>query len=145
MFDKFNLFGYVSPPLFQISDIHISKFRDEERVNDLHEFCTTTIDSIKPTIVLASGDLTDAKDRFVISSKQYEEEWRIYSDVLQRSGVLNRTKWIDIRGNHDNFNVPALLSPNDLYMKYSVARQPRSYIEIVTVDGVKYGKASPSS
>lgn len=107
---------------------------------DLKEFCTVTIDSIKPKIVLASGDLTDAKDRFVISSNQYEEEWQTYENVLKSTGVLDKTKWVDIRGNHDNFNVPALLSPVDLYMKYSASRKPRSYMELIEQGGVVYGK-----
>lgn len=90
--------------------------------------------------MLASGDLTDAKDRYVISSSQYEEEWKIYSDVLRQTGVLNKTKWVDIRGNHDNFNIPALLSPNDLFMKYSASRKPRSYLETVEIDRIVYGE-----
>lgn len=106
----------------------------------MKEFCTTTVDAIKPKIVLASGDLTDAKDRYVISSSQYEEEWRIYSDVLHTTGVLKKVKWIDIRGNHDNFNVPALLSTADLFMKYSVTQKARSYMEMIEVGGIRYGK-----
>jgi hypothetical protein len=39
----------------QISDIHISVFHDLSRVSDLKEFCRTTLDAIKPAVVLASG------------------------------------------------------------------------------------------
>lgn len=73
-----------------------------------------------------------------MSSNQYEEEWKTYNDVLESTGVLKKAKWIDIRGNHDNFNVPALLSHKDMYMKYSVAKKHRSYLEQVTVDNITY-------
>ncbi|XP_063701317.1 transmembrane protein 62-like [Culicoides brevitarsis] len=122
----------------QISDIHVSKFKDEGRVKDFREFCTKTVDIIKPPIVLASGDLTDAKSKYIVSSSQYEEEWKTYNDVLESSGVLKKLKWIDIRGNHDNFNVPALFSHKDMYMTYSSAKKPRSYLEQVTVDNITY-------
>ena len=44
---------------FQISDIHISIFHDETRVTQLKEFCDITLDAIKPSVVLASGMLSD--------------------------------------------------------------------------------------
>lgn len=47
-----------------------------------------------------SGDLTDAKNADMLGSQQYVEEWATYSDVLKNSGVLNKTTWLDIRGNH---------------------------------------------
>ena len=54
----------------QISDLHISKFSDLARIKDLQDFCGETVDVIKPSVVLASGDLTDAKDKF-LGSQQY--------------------------------------------------------------------------
>lgn len=88
---------------FQISDLHISIFQDENRVKNLREFATRTLDTIKPRVVLASGDLTDAKDRDHLGSRQYEREWQIYHDVLESSQVRNKTLWMDIRGNHGMF------------------------------------------
>jgi hypothetical protein len=44
---------------FQISDIHISIFRDETRVTQLKEFCDLTLNAVKPSVVLASGMLSD--------------------------------------------------------------------------------------
>ena len=50
----------------------------------------------------STGDLTDAKYADLRGSMQYVEEWSDYQRVLQRSGVLKKTVWFDIRGNHGN-------------------------------------------
>lgn len=50
--------------------------------------------------MLASGDLTDAKDKDHLGSRQYQSEWEIYRKVMDDSGVQNKTFWLDIRGNH---------------------------------------------
>lgn len=63
-----------------------------------------TLDVIEPTVVLASGDLTDAKDSDNLGSRQYRDEWQIYHDIIQQGHVRNKTIWLDIRGNHGNEN-----------------------------------------
>jgi hypothetical protein len=35
-----------------------------------------------------------------IGTAQYEEEWKIYRDILDRTNVTKYTKWLDIKGNH---------------------------------------------
>lgn len=105
-----NIFWFV-----QISDIHISKYRDNQRVKDLKKFCNENIDVIKPVTVLATGDLTDAKDVRKLGSKQYKEEWEEYFNVLKETKVEDRTKWLDLRGNHDTFSVPSHTSEENFF------------------------------
>ncbi|ETN59868.1 transmembrane protein 62 [Anopheles darlingi] len=124
----------------QISDIHISKYLDPTRVPHLVEFCNRTVDIIRPSVVLASGDLTDAKTSNFLGSQQHEQEWRWYFEVLHDTNVLNRTIWLDIRGNHDNFNVPALQARQDLFTNYSAQGRyhTRSYMQHIERGGERY-------
>ncbi|GAB6029706.1 hypothetical protein CHUAL_005428 [Chamberlinius hualienensis] len=114
----------------QISDLHISSFMDPTRIENLKEFCKEVVPAIQPKVVLASGDLTDGRTADKFGSQQFEEEWRIYKEILLSSGISRTTKWLDIRGNHDNFGVPSLHSSNNYYRRYSVqgVDHPRSYL-----------------
>lgn len=120
----------------QISDIHLSVVFDPTRGPDLYRFCTEVIDIVNPKVVLATGDLTDARAgmaRFAFGSYQVKEEWEMYHGVLTRSNVTKKTRWIDIRGNHDNFNVESWNDPNNYYRKYSISGSQNHSSHFATV------------
>lgn len=123
----------------QVSDIHISKFKDPSRVADFRRFCSEEIAVYKPRVTIASGDLTDAKDK-ILGSRQYAEEWKAYYAAIVETGAVNKTEWLDIRGNHDNFNVEFLYAFTDLFRNFSAQgrHHKRSYLHQEEVEGVKY-------
>ncbi len=56
---------------FQISDIHVSQFKDPERVPDLKVFCTKNIDVIKPEVVLATGNLRNMRENSLVIQNKW--------------------------------------------------------------------------
>ena len=46
------------------------------------------------------GDLTDAKTPNRLGSLQHLEEWEKYKSILHNTKAVNKTTWLDVRGNH---------------------------------------------
>lgn len=93
------LFIYL-PLNVKISDLHISIFHNPDIVKDLEYFLKNMMTFLKPKLVIATGDLTDGKYDNMRSTTQFEEEWKIYSKLLSDNEVLEKTVWLDLRGNH---------------------------------------------
>lgn len=81
---------------------------------------------LSSVIFLYSLSLPDGKTKDLSTMKQIEEEWVEYQntmeDVIKRSG-LDKNIFFDLRGNHDNFGVPAVGSSFDFFSKYSINGQ----------------------
>ena len=81
---------------------------------------------LSSAIFLYSLSLLDGKSKDLLTMKQNEEEWVEYQntmeDVIKRSG-LDKNIFFDLRGNHDNFGVPAVGGSFDFFSKYSINGQ----------------------
>ncbi|KAG6388142.1 hypothetical protein SASPL_153341 [Salvia splendens] len=113
----------------QLSDLHFS-VHHPHRAQDFIDFVGPALAFIKPSLVLLTGDLTDGKSKDMLTMKQDEEEWieyqKVMQDVVDRSG-LGHKAFYDIRGNHDNFGVPATGGSLDFFSRYSInSQQQRS-------------------
>ena len=81
---------------------------------------------LSSVIFLYSLSLLDGKSKDLLTMKQNEKEWVEYQntmeDVIKRSG-LDKNIFFDLRGNHDNFGVPAVGGSFDFFSKYSINGQ----------------------
>ncbi|KAK3783446.1 hypothetical protein RRG08_033703 [Elysia crispata] len=103
----------------QISDIHISLYVDPARGPDLLTLCEDYIKRIDPETVIVTGDLTDAKKKGSIDTIQLKDEWVAYQNIMKKCSAMIRGKWVDIRGNHDCFDVDNFSSKNNFYRLFS--------------------------
>lgn len=100
-----------------VSDIHLSKFRTD-RSAKLLRITGEVAHAVKPSFVVASGDLTSAKGPNGATSSQHPEEWKDYSRLVNRSTV----PWWDLRGGRGGSGRPR----SRLLTSVAVARrQPR--------------------
>ena len=72
----------------RVSDTHLSMYFDQTRKPDLMRLCTEVIDIVKPSLVLATGDLTDSRSRLPLGTHQNEQDWKMYRDVKPSSQWL---------------------------------------------------------
>ena len=83
----------------------------------MEDFVVNSLSTIQPELVMCGGDLTEAMSS-LLQYSQHEAEWQQYRDIVSRR--WRNVTWLDIRGNHDNFNVLSRNSPNNFFAKYSV-------------------------
>ncbi|XP_075257665.1 transmembrane protein 62-like [Convolutriloba macropyga] len=134
-----NIFWFV-----QVTDLHISEHVRPKIVPDLIEWCVQVHQVVKPQLILATGDLTDAKATDQVSSFQHKLEWERYNEArkscYQRAALTSNEKlapWIDIRGNHDSFDMD-LQDANSLsvsWFTHNVASQPQNVSHLVIDKG----------
>ncbi|KAJ3129919.1 Transmembrane protein 62 [Nowakowskiella sp. JEL0407] len=142
--------------VFQISDIHVSKFNKGDGIKNLISFLNVELPMISPDFVAVTGDLTDAKDEANVETQQYPEEWSAYRSAIESSGVLTRNNgrfWLDQRGNHDCFNIPYFTHKTNLYRQMSFSqtegfvyehRKPFGVYNIISIDACPiYGIKRP--
>ena len=70
-------------------------------------------------LFFVSGDLTDAKNFDGMNSRQYLKEWVHYQSTLQEAGLYNATFWLDVRGNHGDYDLEThlfVLHSSDIFL-----------------------------
>jgi len=120
-----------------ITDLHISKFYAPERTSGFLRLTEDLLNYVNPAAVVVTGDLTDAKTVDYSGSRQYKEEWIDYYTAVDMA--RNRTVWLDIRGNHDNFDIPSLQAGNNFFKELSSQGREGnlgSYLKIVRRNGL---------
>lgn len=125
----------------QVSDLHLSNRGSFERISDFEEFANTYADIFKPDAVLVTGDITDGKaNGSVFATDQQIDEWQAYHRAVTNSKVTQKTAWLDVRGNHDNFNVFRPSDSKSFYRIYSVRGKDheRNYHYILEKGGKNY-------
>ena len=113
----------------QVTDIHLSIFRDPKRVPEFGQLCHWLRKVVKPPVVVATGDLTDAKTPDLVGSRQFVQEWTFYRTTVQTCLAGSEMQWLDIRGNHDTFDVIGESAENNFFKTYSImgSKHQRSY------------------
>ncbi|CAF0716595.1 unnamed protein product [Adineta steineri] len=116
-----HLFHFV-----QVSDIHVTHIGYNDRMKQFEQFCNEIIKTlVKPSVTIVSGDLVHSVSGLIrkgdrpFRTAQFEEEWNMYRDILNRTNVTKYTKWLDIKGNHDTFMDPNPDSSMSFYRMYS--------------------------
>lgn len=127
-----------------LTDLHISKFYAPERNSQLRQLVHELVKYVKPVSIVVTGDLTDAKTKDMSGSGQYVEEWEEYQSIIRSSSGSgsNFPIWLDIRGNHDNFDIPSPNHRNNYFRTHSYQGRKGnlgSYLENVRSNGVNLG------
>ncbi|XP_074310657.1 putative metallophosphoesterase At3g03305 [Silene latifolia] len=109
----------------QFSDLHFS-VNNHDRALDFINLVGPTLSFVNPSLVLITGDLTDAKSKDLLTTKQDELEWVEYQNVMEhvvKMSGLDKSIFYDMRGNHDNYGVPSVGGAYDFFSNYSINAQ----------------------
>lgn len=63
--------------VIQVTDMHISKYVHPDIAPDLEVFGSSVVAGVRPSALLLTGDLVDAKTSNGDGSKQHDEEWQV--------------------------------------------------------------------
>lgn len=101
-----------SPPalLLQLSDLHVSTTEDQSRLTDLVTLSEEHLSAILPDAVMLSGDLVHSKVKPGVApvGKQVVDEWKGYRQAVDHLVAVTGVPLsaiLDVRGNHDAFDV----------------------------------------
>ncbi|KAM0950960.1 putative calcineurin-like phosphoesterase domain, ApaH type, metallo-dependent phosphatase [Dioscorea sansibarensis] len=109
----------------QVSDLHLSAYHPE-RGSDLLRLLAPALGVIRPSLLLITGDITDAKNERRSSARQDESEWTQYRnamDAIVGHNYREKRRIFDIRGNHDKYGVPYVGHNLDFFSIYSINSQ----------------------
>ncbi|KAJ0976055.1 hypothetical protein J5N97_018020 [Dioscorea zingiberensis] len=109
----------------QVTDLHLSAYHTE-RGDDLVRLLAPALLVIRPSLLLITGDITDAKNKKRSSTRQDESEWIQYRnamDAIVRHNVIEKRRIFDIRGNHDKYGVPYVGHNLDFFSTHSINSQ----------------------
>ncbi|XP_072973523.1 putative metallophosphoesterase At3g03305 [Typha angustifolia] len=109
----------------QVTDLHVSAYHPD-RADDLVRLLAPVLRIIRPSLLLITGDITDAKNKKRTSSRQDESEWVVYRnaiDAIVKRGGIDKHRIFDIRGNHDKYGVPYVGHKLDFFSTHSVSSQ----------------------
>lgn len=101
---------------------------------------------IDPAFVVCTGDITDANKGLTPDRRgQNEEEWESYRTALRGAGVdgPGGLPWLDVRGNHDAFNVPTYAADQNLFRLNAVSERRGSEMGLVRPSPTSDGANSP--
>uniref|UniRef100_A0A7S3DAK4 TMEM62 Ig-like domain-containing protein n=1 Tax=Palpitomonas bilix TaxID=652834 RepID=A0A7S3DAK4_9EUKA len=130
----------------QVSDTHLSRWHDERQVQ-FSLFCRDVVKRVvKPKFVIATGDIADAKllDSVCLAGMcvprggMQESEYVSYKTILEDNGFLNRTFWMDVRGNHDTYGTSFARS-----MPGVDAKAGKNYFDLYTTTGMQQTSSTP--
>lgn len=116
--------GDIDPILLmQLTDTHLNYKAKGQIKAKQFETALTQSTIYNPSLILLSGDLVDNKDAAkddIGYGDQHPNDYALYQSVINNIKNFDKTKIIDIAGNHDEYGVGDLDSPHHYVMNNSI-------------------------